>query len=187
MLHKHHPCVQIIRGLPGSGKSTEAKKYDCLHLELDMYCVRGRKYVWNSKQDKVAHNLLNWAIRDAMREGIDIVVAGVMPKASGTLANIVGWARDFGYEVYICTFPKKYKDVHGCSKADLDRFEAMFESDEQVWNYLKAEMPDHKFLNYHVTFGRMAYSAKVIAPEEQDEYLRRTAEIHNAFPSGRHG
>ena len=167
MLHKHHPCVQIIRGLPGSGKSTEAKKYDCLHLELDMYCVRGRKYVWNSKQDKVAHNLLNWAIRDAMREGIDIVVAGVMPKASGTLANIVGWARDFGYDVHILTLPKKYKDVHGCSKADLDRFEAMFESDEQVTRWLIANLEDTEFIANRVSFGRMQAMSKVIAPEEQ--------------------
>lgn len=159
-------CIQIIRGLPGSGKSTIARNFDCLHLELDMFCVRGRKYGWSKEKDRIAHNLLDWALRDFMREGIDLVVAGVFATAGGTLERIVCYAHEFGYEVYIKTLPKLYKDVHGCSQEDLDRFAAAFQRDAVVQStlYLKhANLTD--WLTDHVHYGLMDYRSAVIPVE----------------------
>lgn len=161
-------CVQIIRGLPGSGKSTIARNFDCLHLEFDMFCTRGRRYIWNREADRVAHNLLDWAIRDYMREGIDLVIAGVLATTDGTLGHIIGYAHEFGYDVFIKTLPKLYKDVHGCSKEDLDRFAAEFQSDAIVQSNLFIDFESlTDWLIDHVHYNLMDYRALTIPVDQQ--------------------
>lgn len=50
--------LTLIRGLPGSGKSTFAKKYypNILHLENDMFCMYSGNYVFDREQAPKIHN-----------------------------------------------------------------------------------------------------------------------------------
>jgi len=47
--------IILIRGLPGSGKTTAAKEFDCFHLEADMFFVRDNIYSFNKEHIKEAH------------------------------------------------------------------------------------------------------------------------------------
>ena len=136
------PHIQLIRGLPGSGKSTLAKTFDCLHLELDMYCVRGRKYRWTPDRNRVAKNLMIWRIREEMREGVDLVVCGVFPNASGTLGEIVGYALDFGYEVHIKTLTSDFGNTHAVRDCDMKGMRGAWTDDIGICDGLRERFPN---------------------------------------------
>jgi len=42
----------LVRGLPGSGKSTFAKTFGCLHVEADMFYIVGGKYRFDGTEQK---------------------------------------------------------------------------------------------------------------------------------------
>ena len=50
--------LTLIRGLPGSGKSTFAKRYypNILHLENDMFCMYSSNYVFDREQAPKIHD-----------------------------------------------------------------------------------------------------------------------------------
>ena len=50
--------LALIRGLPGSGKSTFAKRYypNILHLENDMFCMYSGNYVFDVEQAPKIHD-----------------------------------------------------------------------------------------------------------------------------------
>ena len=110
---RRRPCVQIIRGLPGSGKSTLARKFDCLHLELDQRVTSGRTYRWSPKANKVAKQWFSDTVLREMRNRIDLVVTGVMPRHDGTMGEIFAEAFADGYEVFVKTLPCRFDNVHG--------------------------------------------------------------------------
>lgn len=157
------PCIQIIRGLPGSGKSTLARKFDCLHFELDMYCIRAREYRWSPERDKTARNLLLWRIRDEMREGVDLVVAGVMPSASGILGAIVGYACEFGYRVYIKTLTTDFGNIHNVRECDLENMRRAFRDELDIREQLRIIFPLRvEWLDTCVHYGLMQTTATTV-------------------------
>lgn len=150
------PCLQIIRGLPGSGKSSLAKSFDCMHVELDMYCIRGRTYAWSPYRDCEARRLLKRRIADEMLERVDIVVSGVFPSMDGTLGHLVKCAYMFGYDVYIKTLDGDYGNIHNVRECDLKRMREKFEDNPTVMQgLLGMEGMVPGWVNRHVTFGLM--------------------------------
>ena len=45
----------IVRGLPGSGKTTLAKSLGSVHFEADMYFMEGNEYKFDITKIKKAH------------------------------------------------------------------------------------------------------------------------------------
>ena len=130
---RRRPCVQIVRGLPGAGKSTLARKFDCLHLELDQRVTSGRTYRWSPKADKVAKQWLKDELyRKMVDDRIDLVVCGVMPRHDGTMGEIFANAFDAGYEVFVKTLPCRFDNVHGVRARDMRRFRELFQPDDAV-------------------------------------------------------
>lgn len=157
------PCIQIIRGLPGSGKSTLAKEFDCLHLELDHYCIRGREYRWTPERDKTARNILLWRLRDEMREQIDLVVSGVLPDASGDLGVIICYACEFGYEVYIKTLTQNLGNIHACREIDLEKMRRAFVDDNTLRLQFRGIYPLRaEWFDTCVHYGLMPMTARTI-------------------------
>ena len=46
----------LLRGLPGSGKSTFAKSLGGIHIEADQYFMQDGEYKFDASQLKHAHN-----------------------------------------------------------------------------------------------------------------------------------
>ena len=68
----------LIRGLPGSGKSTMAKRDfpDHIHLEADMYFVdEDGTYRFNSKKIRDAHEWCQEKTLESLRAGHNVVVS----------------------------------------------------------------------------------------------------------------
>lgn len=118
------PRLFIIRGLPGSGKTTLAKSYPCLHLEGDMFAIRGGVYHWNDNDSSGLTALANLDVMVgfSMEKRCDIVVSSVLPYFSPdkgdtrghTIFNLLSMAEENDYEIWMVTLYENHGNVHGC-------------------------------------------------------------------------
>ena len=69
----------IIRGLPGSGKSTFAKKMFplSLHLETDMFHIHNGRYEFNREKRTQSEMWLFNTVRFSLENGMDVVLSCV--------------------------------------------------------------------------------------------------------------
>lgn len=118
----------IIRGVPGSGKTTFAnvKFPGCLHLENDMFHIHNGKYEWSAKKQEDA---INWCIDMtdfSLRRGMDVVVSNTFTKVRyiecyRTLAKL------FGCEFMVFRMTGRFQNVHGLNEELVENFRTSFE------------------------------------------------------------
>ena len=119
--------LTIIRGLPGSGKSTYAKNhYNCLILENDMFHMQDGKYMWDKDHMPQAIDWCMETCANALSLGMDVVVSNTFTKRS-SITKYIELADMYGadWEVIRCT--GKYENVHSVPKYVLESMESRFE------------------------------------------------------------
>lgn len=111
----------LIRGLPGSGKSTKAITYDAQHIEADMYFVDSAgKYRFDPSKLPLAHAWCQQQAEDWLKQGKDVVVSNTFIKQ---------WEMDFyrklavqyQAELIIEVCREQYQNIHGVGAATLKR------------------------------------------------------------------
>jgi predicted kinase len=95
--------LYLIRGLPGSGKSTFAAtladSLDCNHYEHDQYLFTEEgEYLWTEKRMAYAYRQCLRDTEATMVEGEPVVVSNVFP-TSKSLKNYRKLAEKYGYRV----------------------------------------------------------------------------------------
>lgn len=73
----------LIRGLPGSGKSTMAKVLALVgyeHFEADMYFMKDGRYCYDRSRIRDAHAWCQQQTRDALRAGKRVVVSNTFTR-----------------------------------------------------------------------------------------------------------
>jgi predicted ABC-type ATPase len=145
----NRPRLQIIRGLPGSGKTTLAlERYPhLLRLETDMYFSRHGEYIFTRELNKKAVAWFENAVFDFAYEKFDFVLTGVFAAHTERLEYCIRQALDFGYDVYIKTLTANHGNVHNVPKAHLDAMKAAFVSESELKKKYRR--------NTHVHFGLM--------------------------------
>lgn len=90
----------IVRGLPGSGKSTFAKaRYpEAVHCEADMFFELGGEYRFDPKRLNQAHAWCQGRAIQALQDGRDVVVSNTFVKV-WELTPYVEMAERFGAEI----------------------------------------------------------------------------------------
>lgn len=86
------PKLTIIRGLPGSGKSTRARELAAergiMHIEPDFFCMRGGKYIYDESYfDEAVREALN-IVKSFGMFGADIIFSDVLPRRQDVLQVI---------------------------------------------------------------------------------------------------
>ncbi|MBO6031758.1 MAG: hypothetical protein J6Q22_09815 [Prevotella sp.] len=150
-MEKNRPRMQIIRGLPGSGKTTLAlKRYSHLmRLETDMYFYRNGSYRFTLKNNKAAVKWFERMVGEACSNGVDFVVTGVFSAHTERLKTVINLGLAYGYDVYIKTLTSRYKGIHEVPKKHYDAMKHSFVDDRE----LKKQYSSPVFRGVH--FGLM--------------------------------
>ena len=123
--------LMLIRGLPGSGKSTAAKLFDkALHFEADMYFLDSDgNYQFDASKIKNAHNWCRDSVMDAMKEGHPIVVVSNTFTQEWEMEVYYLLAEELGYRVISMIVENRHdgKNIHGCPDDKIEQMRNRFE------------------------------------------------------------
>ncbi len=87
----------LVRGLPGSGKSTFAGKLGMKHLEADQYFIKGGVYIYDRSKQAAAHGWCQQQARLALEADQSVVVSNTFTTVSELRPYI-----DMGRELDAC-------------------------------------------------------------------------------------
>ena len=137
MVGKNMKNLYIVRGLPGSGKSTFAKSIAKSYqvFEADQYFMKNGKYKFDPTKLKEAHNDCKNRVARRMRENLfnslffnNIVVSNTFTQdlEMKFYRNI---AKRYGYKVHTIVVENRHEgvNVHGVPEDKLQVMEDRFE------------------------------------------------------------
>ena len=119
----------LIRGLPGSGKTTMAKTQypDHIHFEADQYFEKDGEYLFRPHLIKDAHEQCQNNTRRALGRGRDVVVANTFtqkwemePYHRMAVAN--------GATVKVIEATGKFKNIHGVPDEVIEKMRNRWET-----------------------------------------------------------
>jgi len=121
----------IIRGLPGSGKSTYAKKNypNALHLENDMYHYHNGVYEFDNNKQR---NAVEWCIttaKNALRCGMDVVVSNTFTRKR-FIDSYVEFAKELHITTKVIRLETNYGNIHDVPKSVFESMKKGFEDYE---------------------------------------------------------
>lgn len=125
--------LYLIRGLPGSGKSTFAQELacglDCNHFEHDKYLYTDEgEYLWTEGRMAYAYRQCLRDTEATMAEGEPVVVSNVFPTAK-SLKNYRKLAEKYSYRVtYIVVENRRGgTNIHDVPQEALDNMREVFQ------------------------------------------------------------
>lgn len=121
----------LIRGLPGAGKSTLAKKMigdgDAnAHFEADQYFYRNGSYAFDPTLLPEAHNYCLTSTKCALESGKSVVVANTFVKREH-LAPYLQLAKRLSCKVRVIKCTGNFKSIHNVPQATIARMRKEWE------------------------------------------------------------
>lgn len=125
------PRLVLVRGLPGSGKSTFAKRYvetnrlmgdAMVHLEADMFHMKNGVYDWNPENVKAAHEWCQTTTRIMLEQGVGVVVSNTFTQKWEMQPYI-----DLGYKTRVYRMRDQYENIHNVPDSVIQKMADRFE------------------------------------------------------------
>jgi len=107
----------ILRGLPGSGKTTLAKSIGAVHFEADMYFMVGKEYKFDVTKLKQAHAWCQDQVRTSMKNS-DKTIGDLRIAVSNTFTQewemepYVEMAKEYGFKVFTLIVENRHGGVN---------------------------------------------------------------------------
>ena len=135
----------LIRGVPGSGKSTFATKVfpGVFHIENDMFHIKDCEYRFDFNKQK---NAISWCMdmcETALRNGMDVVVSNTFTKRIYVMAY-VKLAAKYGADVSVYRMAGSFKNSHSVPAAVFENMKKNFED----WPDETVVVPDESGYKY---------------------------------------
>ena len=133
--------LTIIRGLPGAGKTTHAKKLieemgeycNTQHYEADLYFNKWPSYTFDSRLLEAAHDWCYSNVVRALWFGEDCIVSNTFTQmwemdrymAIPTIVDNV--------QIEVIEMHTRFQNIHGCPEDKVSMMAARWESIPQEW------------------------------------------------------
>ena len=120
----------IVRGIPGSGKSTFAKILGGVHYEADMFFLdQHSNYVFDPSKIKDAHAWCMNSVSEKMKEGEPRIVVSNTFTQKWELDPHMDLAKTLGYKVFVIVVENRHGGVntHGCPEDKVEIMKNRFE------------------------------------------------------------
>lgn len=118
--------LHIIRGLPGSGKSTYAKSLNIFHVETDMFCMKDGQYCWTPEGQQQRIELVSEFVERCLQTGSDCAVTGVFSTHS-SYEPLRQLASLYGAKIRVKTCTTRYRSIHNVPSDVINQMRDKFE------------------------------------------------------------
>ena len=130
-MEKRNQILIIVRGIPGSGKSTFAKEIvkmfpdDSVHWESDMFFMHNGVYCWKPNKVNLAHRWCQQKVEKSF-DAVDMVVVSNTFTTESEMKSYLDFAKENGISVQIVRMENRFENEHGVPKATLEKMKARF-------------------------------------------------------------
>jgi predicted kinase len=117
----------LVRGLPGSGKTTYAKTLtEYTHYETDMYFCLDGEYKWDGSQITKAHRWCQAKVYEALKAGKKVVVSNTFTK-KWEMDAYFEMAKELNVPVSVEVMTEQYGNIHGVSEDHIKKMKDRWE------------------------------------------------------------
>ena len=122
--------LYIVRGLPGSGKSSLAKKLtEVVYSADDFFTNKKGEYNFNAKLLGKAHEWCWGKVRDAMFIGANAVAVANTFTQAWEAEKYYQIAEEYGYSVFVIECQNDFGNVHDVPQESIDAMKERWEKD----------------------------------------------------------
>lgn len=131
MTHMNKQIIYIIRGVPGSGKTTEAKRMmdgdpDLQHFEADMFFETKGEYNFNFAKIKEAHEWCQSQVHECLKNGKSVIVSNTFVR-KWEMEVYIKMAKELGINYEIKRMIGGFQNVHGVPETIVERMRRDFQ------------------------------------------------------------
>lgn len=135
----------IIRGIPGAGKSTLAKKLkeesSAVHYEADDFFMVDGEYRFNPKYLKEAHQHCFVHTREALQSGSPVIVANTFTQA-WEIETYLELAKKLGVNTRIIHCLGNYGSIHNVPAEKIEQMQARFITNDALQRRFEIDFPN---------------------------------------------